>query len=196
MFGISAKLRKQVPFRFMSVATMPQPKLTRDLLEHRQALLGFIYALTRDFDAAEEIFQETALAILAEAAEGRQIEPFLPWAREVARRRVAEHNRAAKAHRAASLPQELIEIVSQSFDENEEAVEALRERQSSLAACLGALTDRVRRMLDARYHGKSSVVEIARTSGWTVDAVHVALSRARKTLAECVERRTRLKGVR
>jgi len=67
--------------------------MTRDFLQNRQALLGFIFALTRDALAAEEIFQEVALAILAEAATGKAADPFLPWAREVARRRVAEYYR-------------------------------------------------------------------------------------------------------
>lgn len=174
---------------------MHQPKLTRDLLEHRQALLGFILALTRDFNAAEEIFQETALAILDEAAAGRQAEPFLPWAREVARRRVAEYHRnAAQDRRAIVMPSNLIDGIAQAFDENEESREESRNRQKHLAACVSALTERVRRMIDLRYHRRLAVPAIAQDVGWSVDAVHVALSRARKTLAECIQRRLHLPG--
>lgn len=169
---------------------MQQPKLTRDLLEHRQALLGFILALTRDFNAAEEIFQETALAILDEAAAGRQAEPFLPWAREVARRRVAEYHRvAAQNRRAVAMPAGLLDGIARAFDENEESRDEARARQRHLAACVAALTERVQRMIDLRYHHRFAVAAIAQDVGWTVDAVHVALSRARKTLAECIERR-------
>ncbi len=176
---------------------MSQPKMTRDLLEHRQALLGFIYAVTRDFDVAEEIFQETALAILAESAAGRVAEPFLPWAREVARRRIAEHHRTCTTNRrVVPMPVALLDVAAQSFDENEESRDRMRARQSLLAGCLGSLTGRVRRMLDLRYHGRCSVPEIARDAGWTVDAVHVALSRARKALAECVARDSSLKEAR
>lgn len=177
-----------------STHTPASPKLTRDLLEHRKALLDFIYAVTRDFDVAEEIFQETALAILAEAAAGRKIEPFLPWAREVARHRVFEYHRgAAKRRRVAQLPDALLDVVAQSFDENEELRENLRARQTFLADCLQKLTDRVRAMINGRYRGGKSVLEIAQENGWTVDSVHVALSRARKALAECIARRANLK---
>lgn len=169
---------------------MQQPKLTRDLLEHRQALLGFILALTRDFNAAEEIFQETALAILDEAAAGRQADPFLPWAREVARRRVAEYHRnAAQDRRAIAMPSTLIDGIACAFDENEESREETRHRQKHLAACVAALTERVQRMITLRYNQRLAVPAIAQDVGWTVDAVHVALSRARKTLAECIQRR-------
>jgi len=181
---------KGSPFIYMSAAIMSQPKLTRDLLEHRQALLGFIFALTRDFDASEDIFQETALAILDEAAMGRQVEPFLPWAREVARRRTAEYQRAStRARRAEALPGALLEVLGRSFDESDEAMENVRARQKYLSQCLETLTARMRRMLELRYHGEQDVARIARDAGWTVDAVHVALSRTRKTLAECIARR-------
>jgi len=169
---------------------MQQPKLTRDLLEHRQALLGFIFALTRDFDAAEDIFQETALAILDEAAAGRQAEPFLPWAREVARRRIAEHHRAeSQKRRAVAMPEVLLDTIVRSFDENDETCDEARSRQKHLAVCLDTLTERVRRMIDLRYQQRKPVEEIAQDAKWTASAVHVALSRARKALADCVARR-------
>jgi len=190
LFKNNAKFMKGSPFVYMSAAIMSQPKLTRDLLEHRQALLGFIFALTRDFDASEDIFQETALAILDEAAMGRQVEPFLPWAREVARRRTAEYQRAStRARRAEALPGALLEVLGRSFDESDEAMENVRARQKYLSQCLETLTARMRRMLELRYHGEQDVARIARDAGWTVDAVHVALSRTRKTLAECIARR-------
>jgi RNA polymerase sigma-70 factor (ECF subfamily) len=180
----------------MSAATMSQPKLTRDLLEHRQALLGFIYALTRDFDAADEIFQETALTILAEAAAGRQPVPFLPWAREIARNRFLEYCRnAARNRRTPAVSPELLDIVAQSFNENE-TNDISHVRQSHLAECLETLTERVRHMLKERYYGTKSIAEIARDAGWTPDSVHVALSRARKALADCITRRANLKGAR
>ncbi|HYG74438.1 MAG TPA: sigma-70 family RNA polymerase sigma factor [Planctomycetota bacterium] len=168
---------------------MQQPKMTRDLLEHRQALLGFLFAFTRNFEAAEEIFQETALAILDEAAAGKQVEPFLPWAREVARRRAAEYLRESRNRKSMPLPDSMLDALARSFDENDESKEETRARQKHLAKCLETLTDRVRRMLNLRYHSNKNVAEIARDAGWTVDAVHVALSRSRKTLAECIARR-------
>ena len=65
---------------------MSQPKLAVDLLKNRQSLLGFVFALTRDQVVAEEIFQEVALAILNEGSAGKEVDPFMPWAREVGRR--------------------------------------------------------------------------------------------------------------
>jgi RNA polymerase sigma-70 factor, ECF subfamily len=192
LIGFLAKFSILNSFVCMSAASMTQPNLTRDLLEHRQALLGFIYALTRDFDAAEEIFQETALAILAEAAAGRQVDPFLPWAREVARNRFSVYVRA-KGRRVAVMSPELLDVVAQAFRENDDIHEA-PARPSQLAACLEELTERVRRMLNQRYQGGRSVPEIAREMGWTVDAVHVALSRARRALGDCVDRKTRLEA--
>ena len=68
---------------------MQQDQIQAEFLKTRQTLLGFIFALTRDHEVAEEVFQEVALAILQEASKGIVVERFLPWAREIVRRRVA-----------------------------------------------------------------------------------------------------------
>jgi len=75
---------------------MKQPELAKSLLENRRAIFGFVFALTRDFEAAEEVFQEVSLAILDEAARGTQPEDFLAWSRELARHRVADFYRARR----------------------------------------------------------------------------------------------------
>jgi RNA polymerase sigma factor (sigma-70 family) len=168
---------------------MQQPKLTVSLLQNRQALLGFIFALTRDSVAAEEIFQEVALAILGEAAAGRDIEPFMPWAREVARRRTAEHYRRSSRRGLQPLSESMEQLVSRSFEENEEdpGRGALRLRQ--LRDCVGRLPDRAREAVERRYQGRMDPEGIARAMALRVPSVHVLLSRARSLLADCVKAR-------
>ena len=167
---------------------MDQPKLTRDLLQNRQAVLGFIFALTRDPLAAEEVFQEVALAILAEANSGKLVEPFLPWAREVARRRVAEHFRKAAGRREGhvALDESLIEVVCRSFDENEEAPETDSLRLNFLRQCIQKLSGRSRRAIELRYQVRMSIDKIADALAWQIPSVNVLLTRTRKTLAECI----------
>jgi RNA polymerase sigma factor (sigma-70 family) len=166
---------------------MSQPRLTRQFLQNRQALLGFIFALTRDQRVAEEVFQEVALAILEEAAGGKEVEPFLPWAREVARRRVAEHYRKASRREApAPLDESMVEVVCRAFDENDEAPEKDSLRLAFLRQCLRQLPRRARDVIERRYSGRMDIETIAQGIAWQVDSVHVLLARTRKALAECI----------
>jgi RNA polymerase sigma-70 factor (ECF subfamily) len=172
---------------------MTQPELARDLLENRRAIFGFVYALVRDIDAAEEVFQEVSLAILDEAARGTRPENFLAWARELARHRAADHYRS-KGRSPLVLSESMVEAVSQAFDEGDLSPELMQERRKSLLDCLRELPARARELVERRYRDRMAPGEIASAVGWKVNAVHVALSKARRALAACVEGRLRLEG--
>ena len=49
-------------------------------------------------------------------------------------------------------------------------------------------------MIDLRYNGRQSMDEIAAALSWTPASIKVALSRARRTLADCVGRKLRRRG--
>ncbi|MFN3485857.1 MAG: RNA polymerase sigma factor [Planctomycetota bacterium] len=162
-----------------------------ELIRNRHELMAFILALTRDRDAAEEVFQETAVAILSEASRGRVACPFMPWAREVARRRVLEYYRKSSARATAPLPNGVLEAVCDTFAEEEEAVDsggAFRIRL--LEECFQKLTVRLQELLELRYRSRMSPGEIAQAKGLQPGSVKVMLARARKALAECVRIRS------
>lgn len=172
---------------------MTQPELAKRLLENRRAIFGFVFALTRDLAAAEEIFQEVSLAILDEAARGTRPENFLAWTRELARHRVADFYRA-RGRDPLPLSESMVDAVSLSFDEGDLQPEAMQARRTSLLECLARLPARARELVEQRYRDRRSPAQIAAAVGWKLSAVHVALSKARRTLAACVESRLRLEG--
>jgi len=63
------------------------------------------------------------------------------------------------------------------------------ERVQALQACLRALTDRVREILQLRFQRGLSTREVSASFGMTVTAVDVAVFRARNALAACVKRK-------
>jgi RNA polymerase sigma factor (sigma-70 family) len=173
-----------------------QPKITRDFLQNRQGLLGFIFALTRNQLVAEEVFQEVALAILEEANSGKQVDPFLPWAREVARRRVVEYYRKSSRREAITpLSETMVELVGRSFTENEEAPEQDSLRLVSLRECLKQLPARARQVVDLRYNARLGIEGIAQSLSWQIGSIHVLLARSRKALADCVRAKLSASGV-
>ena len=115
-----------------------QGQLVSHLLDSRDAILGFILALTRDYDVAEEIFQEVAKAILEEANKATAVAHFMPWAREIARRRVGEFYRRSAKRNALERPSpSMEEVICQAFTENESSPESTHLRLKALLDCLG-----------------------------------------------------------
>lgn len=173
--------------------TATQSDLVKQFMEHRDALLAFIFGLTHDFDVAEEVFQETAQVVFEEAGRGTAVVRFLPWAREVARRRVAEHWRKQYRRRLVEQASSaLVEVIDLAFAENEQVLEDHRLRLKYLAECQGRLAGRSRQIVEGFYRDRKSIRHIAAALGWTENSVKVALSRARRALADCI--RVRLAG--
>ena len=85
----------------------------------------------------------------------------------------------------------LAEVVDLAFEENEGSVASDDLRQEHLAECLRRLTDRARGMIERRFRDRQSPGQIASAVGWEEGSVKVALSRARKALAECLRERFR-----
>ena len=172
---------------------MDRSNTIREFLEDRDALLGYIYALTRDFDVAEEIFQQVAIVLLEKPTGKEPIRDVHAFAREVARRRVAEFYRLESQRRKREQPStRMVELIGVSFEENAAECERLVEKQEALRWCLQKLPERARSAMNFRYGRRLALPAVAEQLGWTVDSVKVLLSRARKILAECVSSRLRL----
>jgi len=170
---------------------METTDLVRQFLEQRDGLFGFILALTHDREAAEEIFQDVGLAIVQEAGKGTKVDRFLPWAHELARRRVAEHFRKHSRRKAMERSTSLDEAVSQAFQEFTPEPHLLGLRQESLELCLEELPPAQRELIEGRYRDRASARTLAEALGWTEGSVKVTLWRARRQLGRCIEEKTR-----
>lgn len=156
----------------------------KQLLEQRRLVFGFIYALTRDADASEEIFQDVSVAVLEETARDSTVEHFLPWILGVARNRVADHYR--KRGRLQPVPEVLAETMVEVFEQSEESREESAHRIRGLLDCVEALPPRQRQIVESRYRDRMPVSKLAAAIGWKADAVKVALSKIRKALLGCL----------
>jgi RNA polymerase sigma-70 factor, ECF subfamily len=171
---------------------MPHPDLVKQFLEQRDVILGFILALTRDYDAAEEILQEVALVILEEANHQTAVAHFTAWAQGIARRRVADYYRRSTRRRTVEqLTGAMTEVVCQAFEENEEVLDRHQDRMKALMRCLPRLTGRSRDVIVGFYQHRQSIKQLADALAWQANSVKVALSRARKMLADCIQVRLR-----
>src|SRR5262249_28988856 len=80
----------------MADGSLRQGQVARLLMQHRTALYGYIFACVRNHDDAEAILQNVSVAVTESIGQLHDDQGFLPWAREIARRRVLAHRRQAR----------------------------------------------------------------------------------------------------
>ena len=164
-------------------------EVQRLFLRHGSVLRGFILGLLPDANRAEDVFQEVFLTVTRKAHDFDPDSNFLAWARSIARLKVLEACRASRGGPSLLEP----EAMDALCEAAEEPTEDWDERRQILARCLQKLAPRAREIVEMRYSVEQlSPPMIAQRLSWSVNAVHVALSRARKFLQECTRRRLTL----
>jgi RNA polymerase sigma-70 factor (ECF subfamily) len=159
-------------------------------VRHQQTVLGYVLSIEPNFADAQDIVQEVFLAVSRKAQTWSAGTDFLAWVCTVARYETL-HFQRTRGRRAARLDEDVIEFLyaDQTVDESE-----WQHRVDALRRCLGHLAPRAAELVWRRYHGVQMPGEIAAAIGWTVNAVRVALTRARNTLRECMERQLNAGG--
>lgn len=163
----------------------PVPRVQGLFLTHLGVVRGFIRALVRDRHLADDILQETFLTVSRKAADFQPGTSFPRWACAVARLKVLETLRRERGS-LKYLSEEAIEAltaVEQDLPDHDRRAELLED-------CVKELPPSMKRSVELRYVGDHKPAEVARMIGWSAEAVHVALSRARSLLRDCIERRT------
>src|SRR5688572_4299240 len=102
----------------MKQSTTRQGMVARLLMQHRTALYGYIFACVRNHADAEDILQTVSVVVTESIDQLDSESGFLPWAREIARRRVLAHRRTARREQA--LDPDLVRQLAEAADRVEE----------------------------------------------------------------------------
>lgn len=170
--------------------TVELDDVARQIMKHRTALYGYAFACLRNHDDAEEVLQEVSVTVLRCHMELSGRDEFLPWAREIARRRVLEYQRKNKRYTALDhqLADALAETAATMTPPND-------ERESALVECLEKLPDKRQQAIARRYdQPRQTVEEIAQWYGCSTSAMYGILKRARHLLRRCIEQRLQLEN--
>jgi RNA polymerase sigma-70 factor len=160
------------------------------LMQHRTALYGYIYACVRNHADAEDILQTVSLAVMQSFAQLHSPTGFLPWAREIARRRVLAHRRVGR--REQPLDPELVQRLAEAADALDR-IQPASAHHAALLACLESLPPETRRLITLRYEDSSEgAEELAAQFGRSVQAIYAQIKRTKMALRACVERRLAL----
>lgn len=163
--------------------------VVRLLMEHRATLFSYVYTAVRDFDLAEEVFQEVSVAVCESHASFEPGTNFCAWAREIARPRILAQWRSAGRFPGLLTDEALMQIEAGFADVEKRW--ATRDRIAALRKCLSTLSPTVRRMLELRYVSQLSLSDLATRLDRKGEGVRKALYRTRQSLRECIERRLR-----
>jgi RNA polymerase sigma-70 factor (ECF subfamily) len=161
------------------------------LMRHRTSLLAYLLAALRNPHDAEDLLQDVALAATSSWAQYDPATPFLPWAREIARRRILDFA-GKRVRRPALLDPEVLarlDVAAARLD-----AEAPQPRSEALRRCLEGLGGHVRQVLALRYDERLDVGDVARRAGRTTQATYAILKRAKELLRDCVARRLASEG--
>lgn len=157
----------------------------RLLLLHQRDVFRYVVSLVPGLADAQEVMQETALALWRKFDEYDPSRPFVPWAKQFAYFEAMRFCRARSKY-LEFLSEELIERLAAERDAMEPVLEA---RRLALRDCLDALPERDRDLLAVRYGGEQSLVEFAQQTGRSIHMLRKALVQLRRALLDCATRR-------
>lgn len=164
-------------------------EVMRLALEHRSRLWGFLMGLAKDPHRAEDLFQNTYLIICEKWRQFQHGTNFLAWARQIAR---FEYLASVDPERRPYVTAEM-EVLEEALQAAERSAPAPSARREALRQCLQGLPEaRGRRALELRYGEGLPGEAVAQRMGVSLNALYTLLSRVRKTLEECVDRRVRV----
>ncbi len=158
------------------------------LVRHQNALLRYLLPLVGTLDDAEDVLQQTALALWQKFDQYDPDRPFLPFAKRFAYNEVLMHHRKMRRYRF--LNQELIETLVAHQEEQELSVQ---ERHLALQSCIAMLPETDRLLLDERYSESGKTIQqLASETGQKANVLYKTLARIRRQLLDCVSQKLRL----
>ena len=166
---------------------MSRDDLTEDFLalynQEQRRIHAYIRTLLFRRDDAEDVFQETCIALWRSFEQYEPGTNFGAWAREVARHRVLAHCKRRQGDKHV-FSEQILATIADELQDNSELIE---RRQQALATCLDRLSSSDRTLLDRRYSTSTTTVQIAEQTGRSLSTLYKSLARIRRSLLRCVQ---------
>ena len=154
------------------------------IAEHQIGIWRYLRALGCESNEAEDLTQETFLAVLRKPFEYYGKAAAASYLRKVAYHRFISAKRRSNREVLTDELEQIDETWSrwlqQRQDDGNETIEALRE-------CLQVLTERARWALEMRFRDKLARVEIAKNLEITEHGAKNLMQRAKQKLRDCIE---------
>ena len=162
-------------------------RFLRLFAKHEERIRRYILALVPQRSEADDIFQETTVALWKKFGEYDSSQPFANWACRFAHFQILSHRkREAVRRKHLQFSDAAFDAISAQPQPTDEEIATWR---ASLSHCVEELPAPQRELIELRYASDASVVELARHTGQAVKSLYKSLARIRLQLAKCVQRR-------
>jgi RNA polymerase sigma-70 factor (ECF subfamily) len=148
-------------------------------------LYAYIFALVRNLDDAQEIYQQTCLVLWQRFHDFTGDSEFSTWACGIARNKVMDLHKARRRHQAkfsADFQEHIAKLQMRVSNVD------IDDRREALAGCLEKLREGERDLVRDCYGSDQSVLEVAERLNRTTHSVYNSLRRVRFKLMECIDR--------
>lgn len=161
--------------------------------EHFVGLLGqvqlrlqaYVMMLLPNWADADDVLQNTNIALWRRFEDYDPSMPFLPWARGVALIEVKRF-RQTKGRDRLTFSEAMLDAIDETIADESDR---LSQERSALSVCMNRLSNRDRFLVERVYCGGEKVAEIAANEGGSVGSLYVRLHRIRRSLLRCITRR-------
>lgn len=158
-------------------------QFVRQITLNQRRIYGYILSLVPNWDAANEILQETMIRLWEEFQKFDPESDFLAWAIRVAYFQVLTWRKRVGRSKLV-FDQSFIDAVSEQYSA---AIDSRDARHQALGKCLEQLTAKNRHLLASCYAPGARIRQVAQALNRTPDSVYKALRRLRLALLKCIE---------
>jgi RNA polymerase sigma-70 factor (ECF subfamily) len=152
-------------------------------LRSEREIFRYVAALVPNLADAEDIVQQTALALWEKFDSYDSNQPFTPWACRFALNKTKQWIERRQRWQAL-LEGGLVEELAQRREELRPEIET---RLKYLEGCFNKLPAEQRSIVEGYYYRRDAIEKLAEQSGRTVAATYKTLQRIRQALQLCIE---------
>ena len=155
------------------------------LTVHTPHVRGFIRSLVRSADDVDEVMQAASIVAWRKYDEFDESTCFAAWLTTIARFEAMNHRRRQHRDRL-QFSDSVVQLIA---EEGQHDWEHRKLERSALTKCIDNLPNARRELIVGVYLSNISVKRIAEKTGRSIDAVYMTLSRVRRSLLSCMQRR-------
>jgi RNA polymerase sigma-70 factor (ECF subfamily) len=154
------------------------------IAQHQRELYGYIFAIVRNWEDANDLFQSVCLVLWSKFPSFRQGTSFFSWARQTAKFEVRKY--LARKH----IPHHVSESLLDTLAEVDHVAQrhGIESGLSALRHCREKLNATDEELLRLRYVDGLSTIQIAERLQRLQPSISRSLNRIRRSLFECIEK--------
>jgi RNA polymerase sigma-70 factor (ECF subfamily) len=163
----------------LSARSGDEQAMTRLVTIHKALIFTIAWRMTNDYEASQDLMQETFVKVFMNIRRVKSVEHFRPWMCTIARNVVRDYLRKVKRDKTISF-ESIKDLHGQSN------VETTRKRMI-IQDALAKLSEKDRMLLTLAYYQGMNHHEVAEVMKMTASNVKISIHRARKRLRKNLE---------